>query len=93
MSEVSNEKGFQPDEQVETLYKDEDPDEMKNEQAFKGDDSDGKVNWTFRNVVAAIALGGLYTGKYSHRIDMRRVNLCRIPNYAILRWRLSVLYH
>lgn len=33
-----------------------------NEKAFKGDDSDGSVNWTPRTVLAAIALGCLYTG-------------------------------
>lgn len=65
MSKISNEKGFQPDEQVETFSKNVEHDEMKNAQAFKGDDSDGKVNWSFRNAIAAITLGGLYTGKRS----------------------------
>jgi hypothetical protein len=70
---MSNEKGLQADEQVETLSKGHvEHDEMKNEQAFKGDDSDGRVNWTFKNAIAAITLGGLYTGKYPHRMVNRR---------------------
>ena len=33
--------------------------------ALKGDDSNGKINWTPRTVFAAISLSGLFTGKYA----------------------------
>jgi hypothetical protein len=35
---------------------------IRNEYAYKGDDSDGKVAWTLRHSVAAISLGMLYAG-------------------------------
>jgi hypothetical protein len=34
-----------------------------NEKAVKGDDSDGRVDWTPRQVVASIFLSSLYVGK------------------------------
>lgn len=36
--------------------------DMNNTAAFKGDDSDGKVDWTIRSIFAAISLAALYTG-------------------------------
>ena len=36
--------------------------DMKNSQAVKGDDSDGKVTWTLRGKFSAIFLAALYTG-------------------------------
>ncbi|KEF63531.1 uncharacterized protein A1O9_01509 [Exophiala aquamarina CBS 119918] len=36
---------------------------IHNELAFKGDDSDGHVEWTVRTMIAAISLGCLYTAK------------------------------
>lgn len=39
-----------------------DEDHIGNDRAFKGDDSDGKVNWTIRTAIAALTLGMLYTG-------------------------------
>lgn len=60
---MSNKKWLQSTEKVENTSQYAERDEMKNDQAFKGDDSDGKVNWTTRNAFAAISLGGLYTGK------------------------------
>ncbi|KAF1814529.1 MFS general substrate transporter [Eremomyces bilateralis CBS 781.70] len=36
--------------------------DMKNSRAFKGDDSDGKVDWNLRNALAAAFLAMLYTG-------------------------------
>lgn len=63
MSDSLAEKGH-GDEHVESFEKGYlDHDETKNEQAYKGDDSDGKVLWTPRNVMAAISLGCLYTGE------------------------------
>lgn len=38
-----------------------DPD-LLNQHAFKGDDSDGKVGWTFRKVLVISILSMLYTG-------------------------------
>ncbi|KAI8935345.1 hypothetical protein NX059_007930 [Plenodomus lindquistii] len=36
--------------------------DMNNTQAVKGDDSDGKVIWSLRSILAAICLAALYTG-------------------------------
>lgn len=36
--------------------------DLDNHQAFKGDDSDGKVIWTFKKLLAAAFLSMLYTG-------------------------------
>ncbi|CAO2655668.1 Nn.00g044710.m01.CDS01 [Neocucurbitaria sp. VM-36] len=36
--------------------------DMKNSQAVKGDDSDGKVKWTLRGKFSAVFLAALYTG-------------------------------
>lgn len=33
-----------------------------NELAYKGDNSDGKITWTFRRVIAVISLASLYAG-------------------------------
>lgn len=60
---MSNKNGLQSTEKFENISQYAERDEMKNAQAFKGDDGDGKVNWTTRNAFAAISLGGLYTGK------------------------------
>lgn len=48
------------EQQYEIAPKDED--HIGNDRAFKGDDSDGKVNWTIRRALAALTLGMLYTG-------------------------------
>lgn len=42
-------------------YRDEE-DHIGNDRAFKGDDSDGKINWTIKTGLAALTLGMLYTG-------------------------------
>ena len=39
--------------------------DLKNRGAFKGDDSDGRVNWTPRRVLATLFLSGLYVGTNS----------------------------
>ena len=38
---------------------------VHNELAFKGDDSDGHVEWNTKAKIAAVSLGMLYAGKYS----------------------------
>lgn len=43
-------------------YRHDEEDHIGNDRAFKGDDSDGKVNWTIKSVLAALTLGMLYTG-------------------------------
>lgn len=35
---------------------------IRNQYAYKGDDSDGKVAWPLRHCVAAVSLGMLYAG-------------------------------
>lgn len=39
--------------------------DIHNKQAFRGDDSDGKISWTPRKWIAALSLAMLYTGKES----------------------------
>ena len=40
--------------------------DVENRQAYKGDDSDGEVEWRFRNIMASIFLCMLYTGEAGH---------------------------
>lgn len=40
--------------------------DMNNTAAIKGDDSDGKVEWSVRSIFAAIFLAALYTGMVHH---------------------------
>jgi hypothetical protein len=54
-----NEKGVEG-EYHEDL--DERHDGVGNEHAFKGDDSDGQVAWTPKQMIAAASLGCLYAG-------------------------------
>lgn len=37
----------------------------QNYDVVKNDDSDGHVNWTWKQIVATISLCGVYVGKYS----------------------------
>ena len=37
--------------------------DLENSGAIKGDDSDGRINWTLKQVLATIFLAGLYVGK------------------------------
>ena len=37
--------------------------DLENSRAIKGDDSDGRVNWTLKQVLATTFLAGLYVGK------------------------------
>lgn len=39
--------------------------DIHNKQAFRGDESDGKISWTPRKWIAALSLAMLYTGKRS----------------------------
>ena len=52
----SDHKRLEP---VDTLV----PVDIHNSQAFKGDESDGKIQWTLRKWFAAGFLAMLYTGK------------------------------
>lgn len=36
--------------------------DLDNSEAVKGDDSDGRVNWTPLQIVATVSLSGLYVG-------------------------------
>jgi hypothetical protein len=38
--------------------------DLENRDAIKGDDSDGKIDWTWKQVAATISLAGLYVGVY-----------------------------
>jgi hypothetical protein len=39
--------------------------DVENKHAFKGDDSDGKIDWNMRKLFASAFLAMLYTGKFS----------------------------
>ena len=43
--------------------------DTENKAAYKGDESDGHVEWGFRNLAAAFFLCMLYTGKIKIRVD------------------------
>jgi len=38
--------------------------DLENKAAYKGDNSDGAVDWTVRNILASIFLCTLYTGRF-----------------------------
>jgi hypothetical protein len=39
--------------------------DLENRDAVKGDDSDGQVDWSFKQIVATVCLSGLYVGMSS----------------------------
>ena len=39
----------------------------ENRRALKGDDSDGRIDWTLKQVLATLFLSGLYVGKFGHK--------------------------
>jgi hypothetical protein len=59
---------------VDTLV----PVDIHNKQAFKGDDSDGKIHWNIRTWFAAAFLAMLYTGK-----ELRGLQAANTPNTVI----------
>ena len=78
-------------------HKEEDQDSTEPPRhAFKGDDSDGKITWTFRTVLAAISLSGLYTGMSwqdsSQVIDGTQTRFS-LPDPSVLHWRHLGLHH
>jgi hypothetical protein len=38
--------------------------DLENRGAIKGDDSDGRINWTLKQVLATLFLSGLYVGQF-----------------------------
>lgn len=67
---------------------------INNELAYKGDDSDGKVDWPVRSIIAATGLGCLYTGMYipCPMCTGNPLTLLRISGPASLRRRQSELH-
>jgi len=66
-----------------------------NPDAEKGDDSDGKVNWTWKQVVATLCLCGLYVGEFTRQppgLSMIKLTVRRFANPIVLRRRLPRLY-
>ncbi len=45
--------------------------DLGNTGALKGDDSDGRVNWTTKQVLATISLSALYVGECFHAHPVR----------------------
>ena len=39
--------------------------DLENSGAVKGDDSDGRVDWTFKQILATVSLCGLYVGTFN----------------------------
>jgi hypothetical protein len=39
--------------------------DVENRDAVKGDESDGKIDWTWMQIAATVSLAGLYVGAYS----------------------------
>lgn len=58
--------------------------DVQNTHAYLGDDSDGKVHWTFRSILAAMCLAGLYTGRFN--------DLCRQLNLISVSGSQVILY-
>lgn len=44
--------------------------DLENCGAIKGDNSDGRVNWTLKQIIATISLSGLYVGKLNHILSI-----------------------
>lgn len=46
--------------------------DIENKAAYKGDDSDGSVEWNLKNIIASIFLCMLYTGEFDLiRLEVR----------------------
>lgn len=63
--------------------------DIHNRQAFKGDESDGKISWGPRKWIAALSLAMLYTGMwlchYNRESRSDTIN-CRVPSPSVLHW-------
>lgn len=69
--------------------------DVENHQAFKGDNSDGKVFWTAKKLLAAAFLSMLYTGACSNLVNANIQMLTsriRLTAPAVLLWRYSDLH-
>jgi hypothetical protein len=68
--------------------------DMNNTAAVKGDDSDGKVEWNARSMMAAVFLAALYTGPLTEQPALFFPCLTenRFSSHSILHGRLSWLY-
>lgn len=56
-------------------------------EAFKGDDSDGRIEWTRKQVAATISLSGLYVGMFGLRwTTLLALTLYRIADTSLFRW-------
>ena len=65
--------------------------------AVKGDDSDGKIVWTPKTLLATICLSGLYVGTSSSSVilGMALLKICssfRLSDSPILCWWISIIY-
>jgi hypothetical protein len=69
MSDTNTERGYDekgPEKHyVENSKLDGHHDGVGNEQAFKGDNSDGSIDWTPKTIIAAASLGCLYAGEFA----------------------------
>lgn len=83
------------EEQVEMTTKDpkHDHGERAHNEAISGDDSDGKLNWTFRSFVAYVSLCFVYTGMPQQQSIYACVDhLDRFSDAALFQCRWSELH-
>ena len=69
--------------------------DVQNRGAYMGDDSDGKVTWGLRQILAAIFLAGLYTGEHPLQyIALRRylTKVSGLASHPLLHRRFSRLH-
>jgi hypothetical protein len=50
--------------------------DVANRNAVKGDDSDGRVDWTVKQIFATICLAGLYVGSFSILFPLTMQKTC-----------------
>lgn len=46
--------------------------DLENRDAVKGDNSDGQIDWNFKQLIATISLAGLYVGKLTIPLETLR---------------------
>lgn len=59
--------------------------DMKNSRAFKGDDSDGQMEFTLRGKFSACFLAALYTGKFPFVVTFLTMLSFRADQYQALK--------
>lgn len=69
--------------------------DVSNSKAFKGDDSDGKVRWTPKSVIAVLSLSMLNAGMrciQAYLISSAAHSAIRLTDNTLLRWWQSFIH-